>query len=635
MKKNFFPVWAPGACALGSIALALSSPAAVPRWQQGLETLTAALRPVQTSAPPAVAEPMRKGVTPDGVLRYVGCPPGLHLETPGRQRGQPVANALGFLQQHGRLFGVTSKAVGFRPHRLKQSGGRHFVHLQQTYAGVPVFASDLMVQLSAQDGVEAVLAQIERDTWPLEEGRLRVVPTLNQAAARERLEQDARSRAGDAPCTITSLELVIFAPSLFEVPGGLRLVWLALVDSPTKVELNEKILLDAHSGDVRLRLPRYYSMERRIYDARNGFIMEPLPLYNIPVRSEGDSPAAEAQVNLAYDYLGSVFNFYWATHDRSGADNDNLWMHAVVRYCGSAAESCPWTNALWSSPMHYFRFGDGQVTDDVVAHEYTHAVTQFESGLEYWNQSGAINESFSDIWGEFVDLTNGLGNDADTNRWFLGEDRTRWQWDPRMRYMRDPAAWGNMPDRLGSTQYVPPAVNPSVDNDWGGVHRNSSVGNKLCYLLTDGDTFNGQTVFGLGIERVAKLFYEVNVNLMGASSGWADLSHALHQAAVNQSWALAERENLYRALLAVEVEDSRHLYVDKWSECQFRDGNPTCIVDPLGVTGHGPYPTVNEGAWHCYWGDVLHIRTGTYPEAVSINRRIQLRSYDGETTIGR
>ena len=70
-------------------------------------------------------------------------------------------------------------------------------------------------------------------------------------------------------------------------------------------------------------------------------------------------------------------------------------------------------------------FGDvhgDPLADDIVAHEYTHGVTQYESNLFYYYQSGAIDESFSDLWGEYYDQTNGLGNDDTSVKWQIGED---------------------------------------------------------------------------------------------------------------------------------------------------------------------------------------------------------------------
>lgn len=82
-----------------------------------------------------------------------------------------------------------------------------------------------------------------------------------------------------------------------------------------------------------------------------------------------------------------------------------------------------YANAFWNgSQMVYGDAYGFPLADDVVGHELTHGVTDYESNLLYYYQSGAINESFSDVWGEFVDLTNGSGNDAPNVRWLMGED---------------------------------------------------------------------------------------------------------------------------------------------------------------------------------------------------------------------
>src|SRR5260221_3831081 len=107
-------------------------------------------------------------------------------------------------------------------------------------------------------------------------------------------------------------------------------------------------------------------------------------------------------------------------------------------------------------------YGDGcfLVVDDVVAHELTHGVTQHESGLIYQDQSGAINESFSDTWGEFIDLTNGVGNDSSGVRWLMGEDTS----DGAIRDMKNPPNYFQ-PDRMSSPYYYyGPDDNGGVDN---------------------------------------------------------------------------------------------------------------------------------------------------------------------------
>ncbi len=134
-------------------------------------------------------------------------------------------------------------------------------------------------------------------------------------------------------------------------------------------------------------------------------------------------------------------------------------------------------------------YGDGYPVDDIVGHELTHGVTEFESGLFYYYQSGAINESFSDVWGEFIDLSNSSGDDSASARWLIGEDRpvrgaSRDMANPPTHF---PNGFGDDPDRMQSDLYDADAD----EDDNGGVHSNSGVNNKAAYLLTDGDTFNG------------------------------------------------------------------------------------------------------------------------------------------------
>ena len=122
-------------------------------------------------------------------------------------------------------------------------------------------------------------------------------------------------------------------------------------------------------------------------------------------------------------------------------------------------------------------YGDGFAhADDVVAHELTHGVTENESNLLYWYESGAINESMSDVFGQFVDLGDNDAQDTTAgSRWLLGEDLPT----GAVRDMADPQAF----DQPAKTS------DPQWNSDWfdaGGVHTNSGVGNKAAQLITDG-----------------------------------------------------------------------------------------------------------------------------------------------------
>jgi hypothetical protein len=191
---------------------------------------------------------------------------------------------------------------------------------------------------------------------------------------------------------------------------------------------------------------------------------------------------------------------------------------ASVRYCPGGGP-CPWDNAAWIGDIDQMMFGAGNVQDDVAAHELTHGVTDFESQFLYIFQSGALSEMVSDVFGEFVDLVNGRGNDDASVRWLIGEDYA----GGAGRNMANPPAYGQ-PDRMQSALYY------SGSQDNFGVHRNSGVGNKAAFLMTDGGPFNGHVVGAIGLEKTAHIFYVATTTLLTSGSDYADLHDDLLQA---------------------------------------------------------------------------------------------------------
>jgi hypothetical protein len=183
--------------------------------------------------------------------------------------------------------------------------------------------------------------------------------------------------------------------------------------------------------------------------------------------------------------------------------------------------------------MVYGDDADFPLADDVVAHELTHGVTEYESGLFYYYQSGAINESLSDVFGEFLDLTYSGGTDTAGTRWLMGEDI-----EPgatgALRDMEDPTVFGD-PDKMTSANYFSVSGDlPEGSFDNGGVHFNSGVNNKAAFLMVDGATFNGKTVTGLGITKTANIYYYAATNLLTSGADYLDLYHALRQACAVQ-----------------------------------------------------------------------------------------------------
>jgi len=186
-----------------------------------------------------------------------------------------------------------------------------------------------------------------------------------------------------------------------------------------------------------------------------------------PVCSVGDLDARSAHI-----YTIGIYNLYAAQHSRNSIDNHGMTIISSVHYCENTG--CPYDNASWTGTQMVYgdRFGY-PLADDVVAHELTHGVTQYESNLFYYYQSGAINESFSDLWGEYYDQTNGLGKDIPSVRWQMGEDVSGLV---PIRDMANPPAYGD-PDKMSSPYYY------LGEEDSGGVHYNSGVNNKAVFLM--------------------------------------------------------------------------------------------------------------------------------------------------------
>ena len=252
------------------------------------------------------------------------------------------------------------------------------------------------------------------------------------------------------------------------------------------------------------------------YDAGNGTFLPGTWVCegNNTTCAGGDTHEQGAQAN-AY----STFQWYQTWHGRNSLDGNGFQINSSVHYRSN------YQNAFWNGYMVIYGDGYGfPLADDVVANELTHGVTQHESNLFYWYQSGAINESFSDLWGEAVDQANGLGNDTAGVRWLIGEDVTGLG---AFRNMANPPAF-NQPDSMTSTKYY----EGSSDN--GGVHTNSGVNNKAVYLMVDGGTFNSKTVSPLGWDKVLAIYYEAQTNLLTSGSDYLDLYNVLYQACLDK-----------------------------------------------------------------------------------------------------
>jgi Zn-dependent metalloprotease len=197
-------------------------------------------------------------------------------------------------------------------------------------------------------------------------------------------------------------------------------------------------------------------LQRTIFDCHNS---RSLP--GDPVRSEGAPTTGDPAMDEAYDGLGTTYDFYWETLRRNSIDDQGMPLNGHVHY-GSR-----FNNAFWDGQRMVFGDGDGVVFNrltislDIMGHELTHGVTEKEAQLIYLYQSGALNESVSDVYGSLVKQYSKGKQAAQDADWLIGEGI--WA-DPNrgkaLRSMKEPgtAFEGDSNQRTWTTSSTPSTI---------------------------------------------------------------------------------------------------------------------------------------------------------------------------------
>ncbi|MFM9989701.1 M4 family metallopeptidase [Flavobacterium sp.] len=267
--------------------------------------------------------------------------------------------------------------------------------------------------------------------------------------------------------------------------------------------------------------------------------------------STNDNAALSAHwgAEVTYDFWKNIMG-------RNSFDDNNGQIKNYVHFNNTNLSATGWDNANWDGAE--MRYGDGNSFDvltaiDVIGHEIGHGVCQYTAGLVYANQSGAMNEGFSDIWGTCIEQYGTFGNlNAATDTaspgtsgvWKIGEKLAA----SPLRSMSYPLTRGN-PDTFLGTNYTdtqddtgisPACTTPNSNtNDNCGVHNNSGVLNHWFYLLTAGssgtktnnasvanggpDTYN---VTGIGMTKAAQIAYYAERDYLTANAKFTDARNA-------------------------------------------------------------------------------------------------------------
>jgi Zn-dependent metalloprotease len=252
--------------------------------------------------------------------------------------------------------------------------------------------------------------------------------------------------------------------------------------------------------------------KREVYD---GVFRSTLP--GVLVRSEGQDATGDVAVDDAYDGGGAVFNLYLDNYGRDSLDGNGAKIVQTVHHRSK------YNNAFWNGKQMAYGDGDGELfrkfTElSVIGHELSHGVVQYSGGLVYRDQSGALNESFADVFGSLT-MQYMLGQSACEASWLVGEGilgpnikgvALRSMKAPGTAY--DDTVLGKDPQPYHMADYV----NTAFDN--GGVHINSGIPNQAFYLLA-------QYLGGNAWEKAGTIWYKtmqkIN-NPMATFADWAD-----------------------------------------------------------------------------------------------------------------
>lgn len=466
--------------------------------------------------------------------------------------------------------------------------GYSHVFLNQVYDGVPVFGAQLAVHAKGDTVTGA-------NGGYLSEIAVSTKPTLTPEAA----HKAALYKRGFSTPALGGSELVIFNPTMVGQTSNTNHLAYKLAISDKSGAVSESVLVDAHTGKVLLNYSNIQTLKYREVTDVSGI----LRCYEEVLGGIGN-PSRECRD--AFYFSGLAYDYYQRVFGRDSYDRRGGIMRAAIEWGEN--------NAQWDGFRTWF--DRGFVTKDVVAHEWTHAVTLYSAALNYNGESGALNESMSDIFGAMVDRDD----------WLHGADKP----SGASRSLSDPNAYGQ-PGKMSDAQLY-----RSGDWDCGGVHVNSGIANHAAYLMSEGGPYNGRNITGIGRDRTERIFYRVLTNYLWPSAGFKDPYSALVSAAKDlygQGWIT---DNVLLAVQAVEMDQPfcgiPLVGADPYEADNTKDQAKSIAVD-TEVQTHTVH-FVGDNDWVKFWGlqgAVYVIRTQNLgPESETF---LDLYATDGATLL--
>lgn len=298
------------------------------------------------------------------------------------------------------------------------------------------------------------------------------------------------------------------------------------------------------SSSARLAMEVVGGKNRIVYDAGQG-----TQLPGTKARTEGQPPAADAAVNEAYDGSGVTYDLYSKVYARNSIDGSGMDIKSTVHYDKG------YDNAFWDGQQMVYGDGDEDLPPaerlfnrftialDIIGHELTHGVTQYEANLEYQNQPGALNEAISDIFGSLIKQYQ-RSQTADQADWVIGEGIFTSNINGiGIRSMKAPGTAYNDPHIGKDPQPAHMKDYVTTLDDNGGVHINSGIPNYAFYVMA-------KEMGGYSWEKAGQIWYLTLTKKLNSKSNFqnaADLTYiaagelygggSLEQQAVKTGWS--------------------------------------------------------------------------------------------------
>jgi bacillolysin len=471
-----------------------------------------------TSANAGVQAPAAEVLT-DATGRVVSMTP--QNPEPSTDGADPAKAARSHLAGVAKVFGVDPSALKLVDVAKLQSGSA--VRYQQEINGVPVFGAQIVQNLAQDGSLITALGKTTRRGEGSFPGNAASAKSSANTVAVNKTASNHNLRASEV--SVRETTPVWWDQTLGGTPGDAIAKPSYMVHlRGARADQQWSMVVGAERSDVVTSWSETRNaINRDVCDADRKVVSGSAAsvrcgtAFKTEFTEKAGAADAGTDVKNVFKFFGQASDFYakFLNVDLTnliGADfNDGTGkaLRGTVRVCVQG-EQCPFPNAFWDGEQ--MAFGEGVTTLNVTGHELTHGVTQHTSGLR-GGLADALNEGLSDVFGKFIGMSANDPNDLGVNRWTIGGGSALGV----IRDMQNPNRF-QQPDRVNGQFW---------DTDNPDPHTNNGVVNKTDFLITDGATFNGRTVKGIGANKAIPIWFGVE-NLLTPRATFQDLGNALN-----------------------------------------------------------------------------------------------------------